>query len=75
MKQVSAFSVSTMENGKTTDFCPEEYLQSCYNAENYLPVFCSFVTSPGEIQVAANNLVNVFTGGTIKDLSPMRKSR
>ena len=68
MKQASCFGVYTSTGGSQTDDARESYFASCYNMENYLPLDYHVVVTPTQVTSAARGRVNVFTGGTVKDL-------
>jgi len=68
MRQTSGFAVFTYEGGQLRDEAFRGFCESSYNMENYFPFSVSVVTSPEDIASAAANMVNVFTGRTLKEL-------
>ena len=68
MKQSSGFAVYSLEKGVLRDDSRKDYLGSCYDMENYVPVVYHRVTSPGEVATAARGMANVFTGRSVKGL-------
>ena len=69
MKQASAFAVYTAEPGQPLDNMEDNYLLSCNDMENYLPVSVTLLDSPAALTQAAHGALNIFTGPSIAALS------
>ncbi len=69
MKQTAAFSVFTRQGDRMVDDSVKDYFQSCYDMENYLPFSFTLLRTPRDLEQAAEGMVNVFGGRTLKDLT------
>ncbi|HEY3417036.1 MAG TPA: hypothetical protein VGM23_09155, partial [Armatimonadota bacterium] len=68
MKQASAFAVYTQEPGQPLDNMEAEYLKSCTDMENYIPLSVTLLTTPQAVGASARGVLNVFTGPSVKAL-------
>lgn len=69
LRKSSGMALYTYEGGKRVDQAEQAFGKSSYNMENYLPFSVAVVATPEDVKAASRQMVNVFTGGTLQDLS------